>query len=628
MPIVADGSLGTSNGAAPAEIPEWMPPLINCKIGQPDAWRSACVESLRSDPNIFVRDKELVHVTRYTEEDSLASEWTDDRGRTQRAVVPGSPRIHTMEVDELAVRMGTWAHWTKPVKVKGGFEDVPFDPQVTHARAIRAKKHWPGIPHLKGVAETPFPRPDLSMVQGAARYDRATGYLYEPSITFPVVTDAGATIEAAAHSREILEDVFADFPFATDAGPSGAVALILTMIARPAILGPVPAWVVGATTQGTGKSLLADVCAAIAYGRNSGRMPFPDSTGRNGDAEIEKRLGMIARHGKQCVNFDNADKTEIGGDSLETIISCPDEYTFRILGLSDGLTLLWRTVLIFTANNPRWSFGMNRRILHLALESPYAQPEHREPSTYKHPERANNLVEWALENRATLVGHALTILRAYAVARMPSPLSLGTFSAWARIVPSAIVWCGGVDPMLCRPGADGEESDATMQRQTLAREWNALCKANSVPSITAHDMVATLYPAVTFGQPPPTATPQWDALRGAIEGFAPSYGGKPPEAAKLSLALRGIAGSPIRTDDAPAPLRMFHVEGRSGGRARWQVVDVNPNRVPRKAAKGQAAPKPTPPPAQVPDPVAPVPQDEDDALRAALEAEAYRLNCG
>lgn len=611
-PPMADGSPAPI--APVADIPEWMPPLIQIKIGSPQVWISASISALRVDPDIFVRDKELAHVTRTTEEDAIASEWTDERGKVQRSIVPGAPRIRTMTLPTLRVRMARWAAWTKPVKARGGFEDQACEPTKAMAEEVRDEGQWPGLRHLAGVSECPFPRPDLSIVQGLAHYDRATRYLYEPSIDFQRVPDRWPSIEDAqrdaVRSREALEDVFSDFPFATDAGVSGAVSLVLTLVARPAILGPVPAFMVAATTPGTGKSLMADCSAGIALGREAGRFPFPDSTGRNGDAEIEKRLGFIARGGDPVVNFDNVDKVEVGGDSLELVISAPKTYTFRILGLTDGLTLPWRTVLVFTGNNPRWSFGMNRRLIVITLESPFADPEKRPIDSYKHPERENGLLEYVLAHRAELVCHALTIIRAYAYAGSPSPLTIGTFDAWARVVPSAIVWCGGVDPMLCRPGADGEESDATAQRATFAREWTAFLAASSLTAITAHDMVDSLYPARQFGQSPPSPTPQWDELRGAIEGFAPSFGGKPPEGAKLALALRGIAKSPIRIADAPAPLRMFSVEGRTGGRSRWCVVDVDPKKGPRMAGKKKAERQPVSPALS-----------EYDALLAQLKAQ-------
>lgn len=547
-------------------------PVIRTEIGKPQDWIAASVASLGADADMFVRDAELVHVTRITEEESAESEWTDARGRTHRAFVAGSPHIHTMTLPTLRVRMARWASWTKPKLTKSGWEDVPVEPTKAHAEELRDERRFPGLRRLAGIAETPFPRPDLSIVQGARRYDVATGYLYEPAVPFETIPEAPTQADARA-SYEALTALLVDFPFASPAGIAGAIALLLTMLARPAILGPVPAWMIDATTPGTGKTLLADVLAAIAYGRDAGRAHFPATNGRNSDEELGKRLGTFARMGLPLVCFDNSDDAVVGGDVLEEIISTPTVYTFRILGKTEGLTLPVRMIFVVTANNAAWSRGMNRRIMHVKLESPFADPEHRPLDSYVRPDRAGQLFAYAVDHRAEYVRHALTILRAYAHAGSPDPIALGTFEAWAALVPSAIVWAGGADPMLCRPGADGEESPDMLQRQTLAREWSAWLADTTLTGVTSHTMIERLYPKMEHGQP---LDPKWDELRGAIEFFVPPrYPGTPPDPLRLSDAMsRRLAGAAIRTHDAPAPLRRFARDGKSGGRARWKVENV------------------------------------------------------
>ncbi len=548
-----------------------MPPLIRCEIGKPHEWIAKSIASLRADPDIYRRDAEIVHVTRITPEDVDDSRWTGADGRERHALTAGTPTIRTMTLPSLRVRMARWAAWTRPVKTKGGgFEDQACEPTKAMAEEVRDEGHWPGLRPLDGVSETPFPRPDLSIVQGEAHYDRATRYLYEPSITFDAIDDAPTQADAWA-AREDLEDLFVDFPFASPAGRSGVLALLLTLLCRPSIMGPVPAWIFGATTPGTGKSMLADTIACIAFGRDAGRAHFP-AAGRNGDEELSKRLGMFARMASPLVCFDNTDDATIGGDVLEEVISVPGKYTFRLLGVTAGLTLPVRMVFVFTANNPQWSRGMNRRVMHVSLESPYADPEKRPLESYVYPDRAGRLPAFALENRARYVRAALTIVRAYAHAQCPSPMMLGTFEAWARLIPSALVWAGGADPMACRPGESGEDSPDTMARAALARQWDAFCRASNLPDgVTAHEIVGRLYPQDRHG----AQDPGWDELRGALEWFAPARPGQAPDPAALADAMRRrLKRAPIRVADAPAPLRMFVGGGKSGGRVRWRVEDV------------------------------------------------------
>lgn len=576
----------TNGGASPAAETH---PAIKIVLGRPQDWISSAVASLSRAPDLFVRDTELVHVTRTSEEEAAESAWVDGRGRKQFALVAGSPKIHALTLPGLRVRMAQWATWERPVMVKGQFEDRPCEPTKAMAEEVRDERHWRGIRGLVGVSETPFPRPDMSIVQGESRYDRATGYLYEPSMPFLLVDPTSSPADATV-SYEALIDLFSDFPFASPAGSSAAVALLLTMLARPAILGPVPAWIVGATTQGTGKSLIVDLCATIAYGRDAGRDPFPSTTGRSGDDELRKQLGFLARTGTPLVFFDNCDDAMIGSDSLEQIITAPRTYRFRVLGLSEGLLLAVRMIFAFSANNPQWSRGMNRRTLVIDLASPFAKPEHRPLDSYAHPDRAGRLLAYAAEHRAEYVHHALVILAAYAHAGFPNRLSLGTFDEWAGIIPSAIVHAGGEDPMLCRPGADGEETPDTLQRQTLAIEWDAFCRdSGKVDGITAHDLVERLYPSGgERGQP---LEAKWEILRGAIEFFVPPRNpGQAPDPRVLGEVMRRrMKGAPVMVADAPAPLRRFvAAEKKSGGRARWKVADVPQYKAKSGAAKDRA----------------------------------------
>lgn len=566
----------TANGAASPEAGgrangHAARPLIQIVLGHPEDAIAAATHALGSDPDLYVRDTDLVHVTRATDADQTESAWTDVQGRERFEVIAGTPRIHTMTLATLRVRMCVWASWERAKPTKEGFEWVRCEPTRQMAEEVRDERRWPGLRILNGIAEAPFLRPDGTVVQGEPRYDAMTGYLYEPSRRFPLVP-LMPTIEDARRSYAALLDLFVDFPFAHVAGAAACVAALLTLVARPAIRGPTPAWVLDATTPGTGKSLLADVIAAVVFGRESGRAHFPAVEGRDGDAELQKRLGFIAREGRPMVNFDNADDAMIGGDVLEECISCRDTYTFRILGKTEGLTVPMRIVFFFTANNATWSRGMNRRIEHVRLESPLPDPEHRPLDTYVHPERAGRLFEYAIEHRAEYIVHALIVLRAHAAAGYPDKLALGTFESWAGIVPSAIVYAGGQNAMLCRPSQSGEDSPDTMQRQELVRQWSAFLRASTLASMSAHDMIERLYPERNHGEP---LDKTWDALRGAIEYFVPCKPGQAPDARKLGDVIgRRFKGSPVKIDPAPALPCAFLLDGHSGGRARWRVEAI------------------------------------------------------
>lgn len=551
--------------AAPPSGKRETRPTIQITVGDPPV--AAAIRALGMDSNCFFRDTELVSVTRVQQEDS-----EDSYGRTPA----GTPRIHVMTPATIRLRLCQRAVWERAKENKEGrFSIVRCEPTRNFAEEVRDEKQFPGIRKLDGISETPFPRPDGRIVQ-VAGYDPVTHYLYEPSEQFEEIPEA-PTLKDATLALEALEDLFVDFPFATSAGRAGAIAALLTLLCRPAIVGPTPAFVIDATTPGTGKSLLADVCAAIAYGRDSGRHHFPSSAGIDADSELSKTLAKIARHGSPVVNFDNADTTMIGGDVLEDIISTPNEYSFRILGKTDGMTVPWRTVIFVTANNADWTRGMNRRIIHLRLESPFEKPESRPLDSYVHPERAGVLFDYAVKHRHQYVTQALKIVRAYVVAGCPNKLTIGTFERWAALVPSAIVWAGGSDPLDCRPSQSGDETPDTTFARILVQQWASFCMTLGVTSITAKDVIAAVYPG---GEGPPQG---WEDLRAAIEHFIPTRIGQAPGATALAtLISKRFKGAPTRTADAPAPLQRFRADGITHGRQRWRIEDVQSGKADRR----------------------------------------------
>ena len=544
-------------------------PVIRPVVGDPDAYVRASVTSLAQDPNLFVRDCDLVHVTR-----ALT---TNETGDDPNDVVPaGTPRVHTTTLATLRVRMCTWARWEREKTTRGVSYWVQCEPTRAMAEEVRDGGEFQGLRPLSGVAETPFPRPDGTIVQTRG-YDPVTNYLYEPNGTFLPVTDPtpedAQTVGRAAYAA--LADLFADFPFAAEAGRAAAVAAVLTLVGRPAVQGPVPAWVFDATTPGTGKTLIADVCAAVAYGRDAGRHHFPFVTGRDADAELSKALATLARRGASLVNFDNCDNATIGGDVLEDVISCRSDYTFRILGKTEGLTLPWRTVVFATANNADWSRGMNRRILHVRLESPFEQPEHRPLDSYVHPERAGRMFEFVLKHRAEYVHHALTLLRAYFVAGKPEPLTLGTFETWAALVAGAIVWAGGANPLECRPSQSGEESQDVEYGREFVREWDKFVKGKN-EAASVRDVIQVCWPPEQKGQVNPTDG--YEPFREAILYFIPTRAGTTPSSIAVAELIRGrFKGAPTINENAPAPLKRFVMDKTKNGRQCWKIEDVHTN---------------------------------------------------
>lgn len=513
------------------------------------------VVALKADPHLYQRDGKLTHVTRVTREQSEKSPTVPvDTGTPHHALVEGSPQIMEMGVATLRERLTKFAVYQKWNERSQGYKgSLPTDPIVT---ATHARGEWP-VRTLVGITETPTLRPDGSVVQDAG-YDAATGYLYVPSEPFPRVPDKPTQLDAVKALRELVE-IFADFPYVKDkedAHRMVPVAAILTLIARPAIQGATPAFVFDASTRGSGKTLQTDAIAMVVSGRTMPRMNYPAQ-----EEELEKVLASYALRGAQFFSLDNVTRP-FGGGALDRVITARDTVDLRVLGRSEVPTLSWRAVVLATGNNMTIYHDTARRILLARLEPDEEQPEKR--SNFVH----DDLPGWLRKERARLVVCALTVLRAYFVNGCPNQGCdrWGSFEEWSRLVPQAIVWAGGADPMKVRASSD---SDVDSELATMSVILKELRKIMGVEPFRAGEVVRTLFQTARRFQPNgQVIADELENLREAIVDICDPRPGKGPDAKTLGKRFARYRGRVIEG------LRLTATAGQ-GGISAWKVVDLN-----------------------------------------------------
>ena len=184
---------------------------------------------------------------------------------------------------------------------------------------------------------------------------------------------------------------------------------------------------------GSGKSFLVDIAAAIATGREASVI----AQGPN-DEETEKRLGAVLRYGDPLISIDNCEKA-LGGECLCLITTQPFVRA-RILGLSEMPELPGRTMLFATGNNLTVIGDMSRRMIMCSLDPKLERPELRE--------FARNPVDLVKADRGKYVCAALTILRAYRLAKeVERPKPLASYEEWSSTVRGALIWLGMTDPV-------------------------------------------------------------------------------------------------------------------------------------------------------------------------------------
>jgi putative DNA primase/helicase len=362
-----------------------------------------------------------------------------------------------------------------PVKFPSEVLDQVLGARVPGTDAIRP---------LIGIATTPFFSATGDVVT-AIGYHAPSGYLVADS-ALPVRVREKPTREHAAAALAALRDVFVDFPYPIEADRYVPIAALLTILATPGISGSLPGFLFDATTAGSGKTLQQDVLAGIATG----------SIGRKAawirdEDERRKSLYAAALSGDPILAFDNVSRdVPFGGDLIDALLTSGGSMRIRPLGSPTEVTINWRPVVLVSGNNIGLTGDTNRRVLRARLQTDEEDPEKR--TAYVHPERADCLVSWAIANRAKLVAAGLTILRAFHVAGRPNPLKLGSFSEWAALVPSAIVFAGGPNVIECVPAGDDISTDTDSDLRAFIASWRHMARHMSA-RWTARDLVATVW---------------------------------------------------------------------------------------------------------------------------------------
>jgi hypothetical protein len=523
------------------------------------------IEALRADDNLYQREQKLVCVTRVSREQSENSApVVSDDGKIHRQLVEGTPLITELEIPNTRERLSKVAIFQKWVEKQQRY--VPIMPTDEIVSSVHKRKgDWPGIRTIVGVVETPILRPDGIVIQDAG-YDKITHYVYVPSTKFPDIVDDHATRDNARWAFQYLSEIFTDFPYVNDAHRSVPVAAILTLVARPAILGSIPAILFDASTRGSGKTLQTDAIAMVVTGRGAPRMNYTTD-----EVELEKILAGYALKGSPFICLDNVPAMRpFGGGPMDRVITARDEVELRVLGATKVLTLPWRALVMATGNNMSLYGDTSRRVLMARLEPAEESPEHR--TKFKH----DDLLVWIRKERPRLVSAALLLLRAYWCAGRPDMgcARWGSFEEWSRLIPNAIKFAGGADPMGARPETEEEGVDPELRsiRYFLTKIHELL--GNEEFRISS--LIDLLYKSERKRDPDTMgiAPDGLEDLRDAIETLVGRRGmkfegkGTAPDPVELGKRIGSFKGRVIHS------LRLVSKTGH-GGAMKWRIEKVS-----------------------------------------------------
>jgi hypothetical protein len=392
----------------------------------------------------------------------------------------GSAVILPLSQTDFSVHLCGIAIWKRAKTVRSETTWVNIDPPANVAKGVLAAQgHWSAIPFLKSISETPIIRRDGS-IYSTQGYDPSTNMYYEGSCP-PISIPPDPTLEQAREAAKKLLSVFSEFPFVdVKTAKSVVLAYIFTLILRGQLT-LAPLFAVSATTPGSGKGLLIEVCNLIVRGRDAAIMP--PVSGQGAEEETRKRITALLLQGATSVNLDNW-VTPIGGESLNGLLTA-NEWSDRVLGRSDVVKLPNRVTWGATGNNLTVRGDMVRRTVLVQIDPMQERPESRKF-------KIRNLNHYVLMHRAELLSAAFTVLQAYCLAGRPEDdgLTLGRFEDWSRSVCAPIRWLGLPDPTVSQERLRQDDPETTKLERLLSAWYAAVVdKPVSVAELVARSEI-------------------------------------------------------------------------------------------------------------------------------------------
>jgi hypothetical protein len=267
--------------------------------------------------------------------------------------------------------------------------------------------------------------------EGGYRIIDQAGYDAQSQVYHQQTLDLPAEMSLDQARSLILDDLLGDFPFDTQASRANAVGLLLLPFVRGLIDGATPLHLIEAAKAGTGKGLLAAVCAIIWTGENPTLTSAP---ARNDDAEWSKTMTAALRRVPEYLVLDNV--TTLRSDALAMALTS-HVWEGRLLGQSETLVLRNDAVWIATGNNVTLAGDIPRRIVPIRMVATQEDPSLR--TGFKH----NNLVGWVRANRGKLVRACLTLahqgLQSNVTSNAPR---IGSFEAYSDILGRILAGVG------------------------------------------------------------------------------------------------------------------------------------------------------------------------------------------
>ncbi len=316
------------------------------------------------------------------------------------------------------------------------------------------------LPVLDGLIHAPVFNYD-GVVVDRTGYDPASRlYLAMPESLEIPNTPYDPTPDQLAAAKDLILEIFHDFPFEDQADKANAIALLLLPFCRRMIRGCTPLHLITAPSPRTGKSLLSEVVSSTLTGAVMQGLTLPSQ-----DDEVQKTLLSKLMEARPIILIDNIDQNKtLNSPSLAAYLTMPMPEG-RLLGSSTMIRAQNNAVWIATGNNPKLSTEIAGRCVRIRIDSKTDRPEKRTGFLH-HP-----LIPWVKANRGRIISACLTVIHAWVRAGQPryNSLRLGGFDDWVAIM-GGILQVAGIEGFMTNSDKLFDEADAegAMWREFVA----------------------------------------------------------------------------------------------------------------------------------------------------------------
>ncbi len=400
-------------------------------------------------------------------------------GRTPARIVDHDDAaiVERLDQDKLIFEIGRRIRLVR--QTKDGIQKANLTPNV--ARNVLASSTFP-FPRVDTVISSPVFAPSGALVSEPGINEEARVF-YRPAAGFvlPPIPESPSSAEIAAALRKLREP-FAEFPFVSGSDWAHLLASMLTLVLRPVIDGPTPAFFLSAPSSRTGKSLLMECIGMLTLGRIAACIGLP--TGDSDDT-VEKLLLSKLLEAPSVLVFDNV-RGFIKSAPLERAITAR-AFESRVLGVSQMKAPAVRCVFFINGNQARLSTDLAKRTIPIRLDAKSQNPEGREF-------KIKDVLGFIRENRSGLIAALLTIARAGLKRKPQRHYRLGGFERWLEVIGGVMEACGVSDFLASLPEfVNNADSDNEPHIEFVSR-WHAVFSTNIT---TTRALFEKVYPQIS-----------------------------------------------------------------------------------------------------------------------------------